>query len=100
MTGTFESYAGSALKQIDDVSEDASFDIEGNAGKQIFPGQIHFFAPDSAWVITGLLPASFIDAFARGSRLTVRNDAGIEAFSFDLTGSERAAEVMKRVCGL
>jgi hypothetical protein len=98
-TGTFASYQGNALKKIDDQSEPVVFEIERAGTTERFPGQIHYYGADSAWVITGLLPPAFVAAFGRGDTLTVRNSKDETAFSFDLLGSSKAARTMQQVCG-
>lgn len=100
ISGTFESYTGDALHRVDDTSESVTFDIETALGVQSFQAQLHYFAPDRAWVTSELLPVSFVDAFGTGLRMVVRNGDGVPVFSFDLTGSGKAAQLMKKVCGL
>ena len=99
LTGTFSSYQGNALLKSDDQSEPVTFEIAGKAGTTRFAGSVHYYAAEKSWVITGLLPPAFVDAFGHGDVLTVRNGNGEAAFKFDLPGSARAAKTMQEVCG-
>lgn len=98
LTGTFSSYHGNALKKVDDQSEPVTFEIAGKAGTTRFAGSVHYYAAEKSWVITGLLPPAFVDAFGQGDVLAVRNENGEAAFIFDLPGSARAAKAMREVC--
>lgn len=98
-TGSFSNYDGNALQRIDDHSENISLEIAGHDGAQSFPGKVRYVAPDRSWTLSELLPAAFVDAFARGDTLTIRNDEGLEVISFGLKGSSKAARSMRQVCG-
>lgn len=98
-TGTFSSYRGDALQKIDDQSEPVTFEVTGKAGTERFAGGLHYIAGEESWGITGLLSPAFVVAFGRGDMLTVRNERGKAAFSFELQGSSKAAGTMQRVCG-
>ena len=98
-TGSLYGYGGEALQRIDDQSEAVTFEVAGRNGAQSFAGEMHYFAPDEAWVITGLLPVGFLDAFARGDTLTIRNGVGEITVVFELSGSSRAVQTMRQVCG-
>ncbi|AUH64938.1 hypothetical protein CX676_12780 [Paracoccus zhejiangensis] len=98
--GSLYGYGGDALQRVDDQSEPVSFKVAGRSGTSSFAGQMHYFAPDEAWVITGSLPTDFLDAFARGNTLSIQNGRGEEAVAFDLGGSSKAVQAMRQVCGM
>lgn len=97
--GSLYDYGGEALQRVDDQSEAVVFDVIGRRGTESFPERMHYFAADEAWVITGRLPAAFLDAFARGNTLIIRNDEGQEVVAFGLDGSSKAVQTMNQICG-
>jgi lipopolysaccharide export system protein LptA len=76
-----------------------TFEVGGRAGTKVFAENMHYFASEEAWVITGGLPIDFLDAFARGDTLTIRNGKGEEAVSFGLSGSAKAVQALRPICG-
>jgi hypothetical protein len=97
--GSLYGYGGEKLQRIDDQSEGVTFEVGGRAGTKVFAENMHYFAPEEAWVITGGLPVDFLDAFARGDTLTIRNGKGEEAVSFVLSGSAKAVQALRPNCG-
>lgn len=99
-TGSLDGYEGEALRRIDDQSEAIGFEVAGRNGTVSFAGSMHYFAPDEAWVVTGLLPVAFLDALAKGDTLTLRNASGEAVIAFELSGSSRLVQTLRRVCGI
>ena len=96
--GSLYGYGGDALQRIDDQSEAVTFDVAGRNGTESFAGEMHYFAPDEAWVITDALPVAFLEAFARGDTLRIRNGKGEEAAVFEMGGSAKAVQIMRQAC--
>ena len=100
LRGSLNGYAGEALRRIDDQSETVTFDVAGRNGTQSFAAKLHYFAPDKAWVISDPLPAAFLVAFAQGNTLTIRNGKGEDVVAFGLSGSSKAVQTMRQICGI
>jgi len=97
--GTLHRYRGDKLRRNVNVSEKVVFDVSGPGNKTAsFRTSMHYYLPERAWVITNALPVAFIDAFARGRSLTIRNDAGEDVAVFGLRGSARAVAEMRKIC--
>lgn len=97
---TLYNYDGTALQRIDDRSEPVFFEISFRDGSsQRFRVPMHYYEPEEAYVLSEMLPVAFLDAFARGDRLAIRNVAGVSVGDWELTGTAAARRVMRELCG-
>ena len=93
-------YGGNALGRVDDRSEPVIFEIRFRDGSlQTFQASMHYFGPDEAWSMNNPLPLAFLDAFARGDILALRNAAGTLIDEWSLAGSAVASGIMREICG-
>ena len=93
-------YPGEALQRVDDRSEPVVFEVAFRDGAtQQFGVPMHYFAPDEAHVLSAPLPVAFLEAFARGDTLIIRNAAGIPIADWVLTGTAAAVHRMRDICG-
>lgn len=95
---TLYDYPGSALRRLDDESEKVSFDVLSSGTLQSFPTRMHYVEWEKAWVLTDPLPIDFLKPFSGGQSLTIRNGAGGNVATFDLSGSAEVAAAMRRRC--
>jgi hypothetical protein len=96
--GSLHGYRGKALRRVDDGVEPVVFDISAGNRSSPFKGRMHYYESEAAWVITDPLPDAFLEALSQGQTLTIRNAKGEPAVVFDLTGTSKAVEAMRRVC--
>lgn len=97
---TLSDYAGTALQRVDDRSEEVVFTVRFQDGStEPFHAPMHYFAPDEAHVLSQALPVDFLDALARGDRLTLANAAGETVAEWDLTGTAASRRIMREACG-
>jgi hypothetical protein len=97
---TLHHYGGTALQRIDNRSEPVFFEVSFRDGSsQRFRAPMHYYEPEEAYVLSEKLPVAFLDAFARGDNLTIRNVAGVSVADWELTGTAAARRVMRNLCG-
>lgn len=98
---TFEPYVGKALDNIDDTSSPVVFVVKRHDGAaHEFPAIMHYYQPDKVWVLNDLLPIAFMDEFAHGGLLNIRNAKGGMVIEVGTTGAEKACEIVRRICGM
>jgi hypothetical protein len=74
--------------------------MDHNRGTEEFPIRMHYFAPETAWVMTDPLFDDFLQRFASGDRLQIRSGAGQLVAEFRLGGDSEVYELMRSVCQL
>jgi hypothetical protein len=99
LTFTLRDYSGGGLQRVDDASEPVFVDVA--AGGRVVGSKVamHYFAPEKAWVLSGMLPASFLDTLARGDTMTLRSARGEPVAEFGLTGTAKLRAAMRAGCG-
>ncbi len=98
-TFTLRDYSGDALRRVDDASEPVFADVTTGGAVTGAKFAMHYFVRESAWVVTGMLPVSFLDTLARGSAMTIRSAGGEPVAEFDLTGTTKLRAAMREGCG-
>ena len=99
LSGEFLHYGGTGLRAVDGQTERTLFEVRGGDWKEAFAVQLGYTARSGSWETVNTLAPVFVSSFSRGNTLTVRNSAGQEVFSFDLTGSTAAARALRDRCG-
>ncbi len=78
------------------VIEPVTFVVDG----QSFAGEFEFLPQDRLWVETGGLDSALLDAFAWGTQLELRNEAGDLVTRYWLNNSGGARAALRRACGI
>lgn len=99
MHATLTGYGGNRLRRADDQSEPVFFTLTNADGvRRPFSVQMHYFAPDKAWVLSDPLPVDFIMQFGRNDRLAVENNKGEVVTEFELKGADVASKTILESC--
>jgi len=92
-------YQGERLQRVDDEREPVRFDFSFADGSiRSHEAEMHYFAPDKTHLVSGKLPKAFLDDFARGETMLLRNGRGEEVLSVSLDGSSRMRALMAEIC--
>jgi hypothetical protein len=92
-------YTGDALPREDRRRENFNFEVMGGpGGAQSFPVELEYAAPEDGWVMKRPLPTAFLDVFAQGQTLTVRERKGEPVGVFGLNGSANVVRTIRQGC--
>jgi hypothetical protein len=99
-------YKGNALHRVNDRSETVFFDIHMKNGElHVFEGVMHYVEGEKAWVTNVHLKPDFLDAFAKGYKLSLRGSKSTEdtdypwVADFGLSGSAKVRRAVYEFCG-
>lgn len=93
-------YEGEKLERVDDARRAVGLDVLIGTQVERILAEMHYFAPDRAWVLSNPLDTAALETLDRGEVLHIRNSLDQVALSFDLGSFKNARETMQNVCGL
>ena len=95
-------YSGNAISRVDDDSMQIRIVFTNADGSPLrtFTEAFHYFAPDQAHVLSETAGSPMADAWGAGSSMIFQSVSGEEVARFDLTGTSRARERFRQVCGV
>ena len=96
-----EGYKGKALLQNDHAQETVYYEIHSADGElDVFESSLVYNSRAGRWLGSQGLGAPFLDAFAAGRFLRIRNANSKWVLDFGLAGSRRARTALKAICDL